>query len=475
MPSNDKRSFTQVSKKHGLLAAVGVAASAAAIAAPVLETIVLPQAADRLGKALGKRVRSGVGWAYEAARNALASPDAGERVATAAAKLSTLGMPLTWYGYSAASDPTLPYDLSFWRAGVSVVGSALGAWFAHRRSVLALPVLAAADVATVGLGAMNKYMTGTYVTRTWEESSWREKLFNGGMPLAHGALIAAQGISLLGSGLAARRAGLGLQTSYAPLVQAPWYPLVRKLSLYYMVFSILGHWGEILFCLGIKHGIFMGGYDRSNAMLWDQWLFPFPAEGTAAVLIALFLYPIKEILVKLHEEHVAAGRLPVILATPLAFGLSFVLNQIVCTSIDYLTGMVANRDFELWDYRDMPFNFQGQVCLQNSLFYTVVATAAVWGLFPPMENAIANASDTALDGTLVGLGSFFVFLELLYHVVPADVQQGVEALRQLAREFKDRYEETLAEQQLEQLGASLIAGTGDDAADDEPAGTPVDA
>ena len=474
MPSNNERSFTDISQKHGLLAAVGVAASAAALAAPAIEAILLPKVTDSLGKALGKRVRAGVGWAYEAARKAFASPSETERAATDVASVATLGMPLTWYGYAAASDPTLPYDLSFWRTGASVVGSALGVWFMQRRSPFALPVLAAADVATVGLGALNKYMTGTYVTRTWLEGTWREKLFNGTMPLAHTAFVATQGLFLLGSGLTARTAGLGLQTSYAPLVQAPWYPLVRKLSLYYMVFSILGHWGEILFCLGIKHGIFMGDYDRSNAMLWDQWLFPFPAEGTAAVLIALFLYPIKELLVKLHEEHVAAGRLPVILATPLAFGLSFVLNQIVCTSIDYLTGMVANRNFELWDYRDMPFNFQGQVCLQNSLFYTVVATWAVWGLFPPMENAIANASDTALDGTLVGLGSFFVFLELLYHVVPADVQQGVEALRSLAREFTDRFEEKVAEQQLEQLDARVIAGTGDDAADDEPAGTPVD-
>jgi hypothetical protein len=58
--------------------------------------------------------------------------------------------------------------------------------------------------------------------------------------------------------------------------------------------------------------------------------------------------------------------------------------------------------------------------------------------------------------------------------VPADVRQGVDALRSLVREFTDRFEEKVAEQQLEQLDARVIAGTGDDAADDEPAGTPVD-
>ena len=102
----------------------------------------------------------------------------------------------------------------------------------------------------------------------------------------------------------------------------------------------------------------------------------------------------------------------------MAIADTFFLNQIVCTSIDYLTGMVANQNFELWDYRDMPLNFQGQICLQNSLVYTVIATLGVWQLFPCMERGLARVSDTVLDGVFVGLGSFFVFLELLYHVLP---------------------------------------------------------
>ena len=463
MPSTDERSFSQVSRKHGVLAAVGMVASAAAIAAPAVEAIFLPRAVSALPKAAGKHARAGMSHALKAARHAFSTPESTLLTATRAATTSTLGMPSTWYAYAAASDPKLPYDLSFVRAGLSVVGSSLGAWLAYRRSVYALPVAAATDLVTAGLGSYLKRTTGSYVTSTWEQGSWRDVLFNGGMPIAHQALMATQAVSAVASGAAARAAGLGLrgQASTGPLFKSPGYPVVRKLALYYMVFSVLGHWGEMLFCTGIKHGIFMGDYDRSNEMLWDQWLFPFPAEGTAAVLIALFLYPVKDILLALHEDHVAAGRLPVMMATPLAFGLSFLLNQLVCTSIDYLTGMVANRNFELWDYRDMPLNFQGQVCLQNSLFYTVVATGAVWGLFPPMEAAMASASDTLLDGALVGLGSFFVFLELLYHVVPADVKDAVDKLRALAAEFTERYEEARAEQELEKLDPRVLAGTGD--------------
>jgi hypothetical protein len=179
-----------------------------------------------------------------------------------------------------------------------------------------------------------------------------------------------------------------------------------------MTFSMLGHWAEMLFCTGIKYGVFKGGYDRENHMLWDQWLFPFPAEGTAAVLANLALVPAKERIVS------AMSSLPQRLSQAAALVGSFLVNQLVCTSIDFATGMVANRNYELWDYRDMRFNFMGQICLQNSLFYSLAATWGIWQLLPALEKLMDRIGDTALDGILVGFGSFFIFLELLYQAVP---------------------------------------------------------
>ncbi len=330
----------------------------------------------------------------------------------------------SWYAYSAASDPDkLPYDLSFWRAGASTVGTALTAWLAHRRSAAALPVAAATGAATIGLGALNKLRKGSYVTRTWDKDSLREKVFNRVMPVVH----AAGSVALAGLGAAVawkrgRSAGKAPRSNGAstagPLLSAPWYPLARKLGLYYMVFSLVGHWGEMLFCTGIKYGLFKGGYDRENHMLWDQWLFPFPAEGTAAVLAELALTPAKNAVHGAITARSEEGIIPEPIALPLALSASFLVNQVACTSIDYATGMVANRNYELWDYRDMKFNFQGQICLQNSLFYSVIATWAVWVLLPALDKALKRAGDTALDGTLVGLGSFYAFLLLLYHVLP---------------------------------------------------------
>lgn len=324
----------------------------------------------------------------------------------------------SWYSYAVALNPDeTPYDLGFWRTQASVAGTALTAWLAHRRSPAAFPVAAATAVGTIALGAINKAKTGSYVKRTWKPSSWKEKAFNRAMPVAH----AVESAALVGIGAWAAFSKAAKQTRAAgdspfegPLLSAPWYPRARKLGLYFMSFSMLGHWVEILFCLGIKHGIFKGGYDRSNHMLWDQWLFPFPAEGTAAVLADVVLVPAKNAI----QTAIAASPVPPPLKMPAALVSSFFVNQAVCTAVDFGCGMVANRNYELWDYRDMKFNFMGQVCLQNSLFYSIMATWGVWQLLPALEELMKKAGDVKLDGVLVGMGSVFAFLELLYQAVP---------------------------------------------------------
>ena len=213
------------------------------------------------------------------------------------------------YAYAAAADPDkLPYDLSFFKTSASIVGTSMAAWLAHRRSKAALPVACATAVGAVALGVANKVKKGAYVTRTWAKDSLKERVFNKAMPIAHAAGSAA----LVGLTVASRiRANKNnLPTLQGPLLSSPWYPLARKLGLYFMSFSLLGHWVEILFCLGIKHGILKGGYDRENHMLWDQWLFPFPAEGTAAVLADLALVPAKSAIQKGVSTLVDAGRIP---------------------------------------------------------------------------------------------------------------------------------------------------------------------
>ena len=40
-------------------------------------------------------------------------------------------------------------------------------------------------------------------------------------------------------------------------------------------------------------------------------------------------------------------------------------------------GLLVNRDYGVWDYRHLPLNFQGQICLPYTLLWIPVSLAAI--------------------------------------------------------------------------------------------------
>jgi len=57
---------------------------------------------------------------------------------------------------------------------------------------------------------------------------------------------------------------------------------------------------------------------------------------------------------------------------------SFIIANIV-TLLEYIGGKLFNKDFHIWDYRHIPFNFQGQICLYFYLIWLIViAPLIMW-------------------------------------------------------------------------------------------------
>ncbi len=65
----------------------------------------------------------------------------------------------------------------------------------------------------------------------------------------------------------------------------------------------------------------------------------------------------------------------------------------IITSVELLTGLIANRDYTVWDYRNSPLNLGGQICLPFCLLWIPVSVGAMglhkWlsGRFPPAPGA----------------------------------------------------------------------------------------
>lgn len=49
----------------------------------------------------------------------------------------------------------------------------------------------------------------------------------------------------------------------------------------------------------------------------------------------------------------------------------------IITAVELVAGLIANRDYSVWDYRQMPMNFLGQICLGYSLLWIPVGVGGM--------------------------------------------------------------------------------------------------
>ena len=61
-----------------------------------------------------------------------------------------------------------------------------------------------------------------------------------------------------------------------------------------------------------------------------------------------------------------------------------VFGSLVITSVELLTGLLVNQRYQVWDYREMPMNFHGQICLPFSALWIPVSLVA-FALFQGLD------------------------------------------------------------------------------------------
>ena len=61
----------------------------------------------------------------------------------------------------------------------------------------------------------------------------------------------------------------------------------------------------------------------------------------------------------------------------LPWPLRALMGTLIITTVELAAGLVFNRDYTVWDYRSMPGNYFGQVCLPFSLLWIPVSLGAM--------------------------------------------------------------------------------------------------
>lgn len=57
--------------------------------------------------------------------------------------------------------------------------------------------------------------------------------------------------------------------------------------------------------------------------------------------------------------------------------LRSVAGALAITAVELTAGLLFNRDYRVWDYRNLPMNFHGQICLPFTLLWYPLSAGAM--------------------------------------------------------------------------------------------------
>ena len=75
------------------------------------------------------------------------------------------------------------------------------------------------------------------------------------------------------------------------------------------------------------------------------------------------------------------------------------LGPLVITAVELAAGLLVNRDFHVWDYRQMPMQFLGQICVPYMLLWAPLSLGAM-ELYRLLDLKLDDPPERAVPGIL---------------------------------------------------------------------------
>ncbi|MDR0591494.1 MAG: putative ABC transporter permease [Candidatus Nomurabacteria bacterium] len=162
----------------------------------------------------------------------------------------------------------------------------------------------------------------------------------------------------------------------------------RDLALYFMVFSFVGHWVEMLVAVAAR--VFLGeelGYGIMSNVAQPYTIY---GLGVAAcILVTRFLA------VKPHRNLL----------------LLYLACATVCAVVEYVSALIIVFRYghnPFWDYSDMPLNLNGYICLRNTLVFGAIATLFMWFIYPQLNRLVRGLGEWRINYIFVLVLMVFV-------------------------------------------------------------------
>ena len=186
---------------------------------------------------------------------------------------------------------------------------------------------------------------------------------------------------------------------------------IFEILLYFIIYSFLGWVMESAFRSIIEKKMINTGFLKG----------PFcPIYGIGAIIMFLFL------------DHFDKN----------IFFL-FLISMITLTIWEYIVGVLLEKIFKTkyWDYSEQKFNFQGRICLLNSIYWGVLGVAFVKYIHPFIQRIVSKVDIQILYYTTAIITIVFLVDMILSIVKVKNIRITLEKIEALNKEIKEKLKE----------------------------------
>ena len=191
--------------------------------------------------------------------------------------------------------------------------------------------------------------------------------------------------------------------------------------IYFITYSFLGWIMESIFRSVCEKKLINTGFLRG----------PFcPIYGIGAVIMILFLKNFSNNLI-----------------------LLFFISIIVFTIWEYLVGVLLEKLFhtKYWDYSDNKFNFQGRICLINSIFWGILGVVFIQYIHPFIESIIEKV-DIRLLTFIYSIIGIVMLIDAITSIIKVkNIKVTLDKIEKLNKEIKEKLKEITEERKTDIL------------------------
>lgn len=187
--------------------------------------------------------------------------------------------------------------------------------------------------------------------------------------------------------------------------------IISELLTYFIIYSFLGWIMESIFRSIIEKKVINTGFLIGPIC---------PIYGFGACIMFLFLGNLKDNII-----------------------LLFLISFTLLTLWEYIVGVLLEKIFntKYWDYSDHKFNFQGRICLTNSIYWGILGILFIKFIHPFVQNMLGRI-DSKLLNFIIMIASITFIVDIIVSIIKVkNIKVNLEKVEKLNKEIKEKLKE----------------------------------